>query len=898
MAFDPARYEEEVVKPLRGHRGRLPTGDLARRYAVESGMSREQLKEHLRRVRTYWNQRSGARDSRGQVCKLLLAADEELRRTAGEKLHDPDWWRAQQQQWQQRTRTVVDQLAADLAKAYQALGQITRAQLGAVAAHFAGLDQAHIDEAVRQAGLRVVEAVELPRTSGLNRTAYKDLTDRLSELDLPTIVPLLHPGLDKPFTLVQAFTVPGGPRLTLDRATVVAAIEAAETTADSPALRARKAALKVLRTGLSGGADLRQVALFQVVEQVADGRAQGVADLLLSRRAVELGLDRQDAELLVASLPSGGGGPRDAGTQIRDLLQEGRLREAQRALAALPVTDPQHDEVKALVEAAHATVEGLIQQAAQAVRDHREEDAERRLREATRIAGDDEDLAARLARLPLPPPREPSAVEDADGSVRLAWKAPDSGAAEVHYQVVRTEGRVATAADDGTPVAATKDTGAVDRRPPVARQLWYAVFARAGDGSWSRPATTSVLVTPGLSAVKVRAHTDHVVGSWTRHPGVVAVRVRRTADRPPRRPEEGVAVRADAESFTDRDVEQGREYYYSLVALYHGERQVEVAAPMVVASASPRAPARPVEALTVTPVSVDGDSVRIRIAWPTVDGGQTRIRYGERAPAWAAGSTVPVADMEAYGREVAGPRRADGAETVLEAEVAAGHHAYVPFTIGGTGAVVGRVVMMGVTEPVRQLTVRRIGAEAVVSWVWPAEVSLVEVAWKTPERSTDLRRITKAQYVSAGGCRLPVQAGGGIARVTAVVVGASGEASSPPVVVSVDGRSAALSYEIQRQPGVLAKLSRQRTLSVRVDADCADVELVVVAAPGLVMPLRPDQGTEVNRYAGLALVRDLSLTLPIAIPPDLRRPYWLRCFVVHPPHVSVVDPPIDNLKVT
>ncbi|WP_326561232.1 hypothetical protein [Micromonospora sp. NBC_01796] len=897
MVFDAARYEQEVIRPLRGRHGRLPVGDLLRRYAVEPGMDEVSLREHLRRIRMYWNQKAGGPDNRAQVCRLLLAADEELQRTHGADMYQPAWWQQQSQQWQQSSRATISTLAADLAKAYQPLGQVTRAQLAALVAHVPELSQAQIDDAVRQAKLRVVETVELPRSSGLDRTAYRQLKDQLGEVDAATVVQLVHPTLTQPFTLLRAFGVPGGPSLRLDLATLDAAIRVADSTADSTQVRARKAALHVLRTGLEAGAEPRVVALFQIVEQVAQGRAQGLADLLLIHQATALGLAREEAEILVASLATGAeaaGG--SAVGRVRELLEEGLLRAAEQALAALPATDPDHAAVQSLVQAQHVAVERLVREAGAAVDAHREQDAERQLREALRIASDDEDLVARLRRLPPPPPRDVSVVP-VDATVRLDWKTPDTAAEELRYCVVRTDGRAAAAPADGLQIAATKSTSAVDRQPPVARTVEYAVFASADGTVWSRAASGSAQVTPPLTEVTLRVQRDQVVGAWKRHPSLAAVRVRRTEGSPPDTAAAGVSIDTELDSFVDRAIGENLEYFYSLVAVYHDARRREVAAPMTVVSASPRAPASAVETLQVVPVSTNGDLTRVRLSWPTTSDAEVRVRYGGTRPVWEVGAVIAAPEMERYGRPVVGPRHVDGADTVLEAEVASGQQVYLPFAIGGTGVVVGRPVVVGVSEPVRQLAARRTGTQAVLSWVWPADVGMVEVAWTTPENGTQLRRITKSQYIHGEGCVLPVGPGGGTAEVSAIDVGSLGEARSMPIPVTVDGSALRLSYEVSRLPGLKGRLSQQRILRATVDADCRGVDLVVVASTGLAMPLRPDQGMVVNRFTGLTFARGVPLTFHIEIPARMRRPYWVRCFVDGPENVSVTDPPIDSLKV-
>ncbi|MET7967271.1 hypothetical protein [Micromonospora sp. NPDC005305] len=92
MAFDAERYDREVIKPLRGQHGRLPPGNLAARYAVEPGWTAQDLVRHLAVVRRFWQDRAVGPDSRAEICRLLIRADEELIRTAGELMNDPAWW--------------------------------------------------------------------------------------------------------------------------------------------------------------------------------------------------------------------------------------------------------------------------------------------------------------------------------------------------------------------------------------------------------------------------------------------------------------------------------------------------------------------------------------------------------------------------------------------------------------------------------------------------------------------------------------------------------------------------------------------------------------------------------------------------------------------------------------
>ncbi|HZN73966.1 MAG TPA: hypothetical protein VFC00_20045 [Micromonosporaceae bacterium] len=896
MAFDEVRYEQEVIRPMRGKHGRISDNDLVRVYAYEPGTSADALQAHLRKLRTYWNQRASGPDNRARVCKQLLAADEELRRRLGAQLNDPAWWERLAQKTAQAAQESIKQLADDLVRAYGAIGQVTREQLAVVAERYPALKQPDVDEACRQAAIQVVDTVELPQQSGLDRVAYRELRDKLRELGALTIVHLLHPGLDRPFTLVRGFSVPGGPALALSPEVLRERRSAAEKEADSSSVRARKRALGVLDSGLKQGADLPTVALFQVVELCAAERAKGIADVLLVRLAADLGLAPEDARLLVASLPTGVDVASNDAAEVRVLLADGQLRAAQQALAALPDSDPERAAVEQAVQRQLDELRRLAQGAETALRERREEEAERLLREAVRIAADDRDLAARLNRLPPPPPRDAALV--ATGTqVRVSWRPPNTALPDLRYLVIRVEGRAPTGPDDGTRVGETAATSVTEPSVVAAREVHYGVFAAASGGTWSRPALVVGRVVPPVGDVRLRTRADEIAASWHAHPDLVAVRVCRQRSRPPADVRDGLAVPSGRTSFVDREIDEGAEYFYGVVAVYHDERHREVAAPMTVVSASPRAAGQPVEGLTAVPEeSFDGGVARVRLTWP-VRFAQVRIRSAPELPGWAPGKVVPVADMERYGQEVVGAQVADGDLMVLDADVPLGPRVYVPFTLGGTGAVVGRGVELGLTEPVGQLRARRTGTRAVLTWVWPADVRLAEVAWAVPGTATDVRRVSRAQYVDGDGCVVKVGPAGGTATVRGVSIGPTGESLSPPASVTVSGSAVRLAYTVKRPPGFRDRLSRRRVVEVRTDQDCADVDLTIVVAPGLAMPVRVEPGMTSFAFTRLRFTREVPMLLSFEVSAAIRRPYWIRCFVVRPATVTLVDPPVANMKV-
>ncbi|MGA5301109.1 hypothetical protein ACPCHT_14340 [Nucisporomicrobium flavum] len=897
MVFDQRRYEEDVIKPMRSQKGPLTDDDLLRRYAIEPGLTdAAELKQHLRKLRTYWNQTASLPTGLGQVCKRLMAADEDLKKRPDARLEDPAWWAGVRTAKANRARQAVGDLANELKDAFGSLGSVTRTQVNGVAKQYPQLDPADIDAAVRQAGLRVLDVVDLPESSGLDRAAYRALAQRLHEVGAPTIVQVLHPDLNRPYALVQAFAVNGRPELRLDEATLKTRIKEADTAADSPMLRARRAALRLLQTGVGAGADLRVVALYQVVEALLESRGDNLVDAFLIRVATRLGLTQEDAELIVASLPSGRTGGSSGAVAIRDMLASGQLRAAQGALGGLAATDPERAGIVAEIAQLEAKLATLLNDAEQALRDRREDEAERLILAARRIAEDDEAVQMRYARLPMPPVRDLRVVV-AGTVVQLDWQPPASAMSDIRYRVVRRLDADPGGPQDGTKAGETGDTSLTDSRPPVGRDLHYAVFASGNGGAvWSRSATGTARLVPEVADATVRPGTDRITLTWQAHPDVAEVRVRRTEGRPPRGTGDGVGIPAGRDTLVDRQLREGVEYFYGLVAVYHDDQRREVLSRMTVVSGSPQAEARPLGTLQVEPVRRRGNSVQVRLTWPA-DAGTVRVRYAPGPPAWDFGAVITPAEAARYGRELPGLPEVYGHECVLEADVPAGPQLYVPFTTGPSGLVVGRPVHGGHAEPVRALQTRRTGERVTVTWVWPEEAGVAEVRWERPDAPTETRRVTRAAYVDGDGCVLVVGAAGGTVSVRAITAGPAGDARSDAVTQAVSGRAIEVRYSIRRPSGFKERYSRQRDLEIVTDQDCADLDLAVVVAPGPVMPLAVQPEVVAERFAGLAPRRGVPMPLSFTVP-KTAKPYWIRVFATRPDNVTVIDPPIAELKVS
>jgi len=892
--FDPRSYEDQVLKPLRRRLPHLPD-DLLARYVVDLTMDAAALRERINDVVRLWNKTAMKAGGLGLVCQQFLREHKELKSA---DLADPQWWQDRERARHQQLGSEIADLAALLTASHGELGVITQNQLRAAAAAHGTLGDAEIDQACTAAGLRVVEPVELPTAAGM-RGRLESLNTKLLAAGVDSIPRLLFPDLCA-FGLLGGFSVtpspPGRPAALSGKAAQKRA-EDLDKVPDSPAVRAAREAVGILVNEANGGTDLIALAVFHLLQEVREKRADGAQPRTLFSLLARSGLQRGDAGRIVVSVLAEAGVRRDPLAAVTELLAEGKLVAAQQIAPTL--SGPDGEAAREAVQRQREQVESLRRAAGEDLRAGRDEQAGARLREALRLAGDLPGLADELATVPAAPVVGVTATADG-GGVRIAWRpASDHGDATA-FRVVRREGREPVDADDGRElpvarssggagVAAASGRSTADNAPPVGRHLHYAVFARTAGGPWSRPACATVQVIPPVTDVVVAGGDKVVHGRWRIHPDVAAVEVRRTTG-PAAGRGEPVAVERNR-AFRDETAVDGVQYFYTLVACYppaSGGGAVRSAA--VVVRGATRLEATPVAALTATPAAASG--LTVRLSWQQRPGNEVVIRRSSQPCSWEYGRLVPPAELETYGVELDGQLTAEGESMTLVAPVPPGRSYCVPFTLGPEGGVRGQDAVVDLTDPVRRVRAQRFGADVRVTWQWPDAVSAADVQW-----AGGRRRITLQQYRDEGGCQLRDVPGVSRVEVAAVILDVSGDEScSLATVVEVDERPPQLRYQLRRRGHRLAG-GVKCTITLTGTETVPDVTLVLVAAAGPVMPLSADAGIEMLRQT-VVVEPGVPLVLPEAIVPGLRKPYWLRCFLAEPAPALLVDPPVSQLKVS
>jgi hypothetical protein len=877
MPFDEAQYVQDFIKKLRGART-LPD-DLLPRYAITLPAREEEIAARVRGVRAYWNKSYQGKSTAAQVARMCRAEDERLRDKYGPAMETLGWWEQRRSERQSAAQAKIVNLADDLRQRYGALGVVTSAVVERFAAKL-DLTGAESAQAVQQAGLSVVEAVPLPESEPIR--SFPALVKAMAECAAGSVPELVHPGAGE-FSLVERYACARHPAKRLDVAAVDNQIAEADKRGVSATEDARRAALKILRRALKEGVDLRELALYHLVTIARE--FDGTSPRFAAEALRKTGLSPKDAAVIAVVLAEQTSAAGTAGLgQVRNLLADGRLAEAAQAAQGLAEEAGRAEALQEVAEA-QGQLGALLTEAAAAHQAGDEARAVAALRKAALISA--EDAEAALRAIPLAPPAELSAV-GTGSTVRLTWQRGPGHQETTTYAVARAEQRPPASAADGLAVSSGSATSCSDAQAPIARTLRYGVFATEDGRPGSPPATVSVMLLPPVTQLRADIGPASISLSWSAHPAAHGVRVvRRTAGQPP------VPVPVTGNGCHLEDLAEGQPQHFEVTVLYSGLDGGELCSPAEHLEATPRSAAQPIARLRVRPVEVGG-AARLRVSWTPPDHSEVQIRRAGAPPAWKLGDQVSAAEMTGYGHEVTGRRLTARAEVSLEAEVPLGVHYLVPFSAGGTGIVVGESVAVGVTEPVRRLVATPFAAHATVSWEWPPGAQLAEVSWALGDEA-DSVVIGQAQYRSDGGARVPLGAVPCTVEVRALILAGEVSYASPPVQVVIDAVvAAAIAYTISGLPAVGPFGGRSKKIIFTSAEGCENVRVRLVASPGRVMPT--------SAAAGVTLL-DATLTLApgrpaehhVSVPRALKRPYWVRCFLLAG-QARLIDPPISVLK--
>jgi hypothetical protein len=883
MPPDLDHYKRSVLDPARKS-GHLPPRDLFVRYGLDPRRVRDldEFKKQLDEVVRYWKKLSATGKLYRPLIEAMLAAHADLERKG---ILTPEAFGKQREDSRNQARSALDQRIATIAASTPCVTLGTVARL--VEAGEGLFVVKEVRDALAKQNVAVVDpAWPVPATPPI--PSARSLRTPLAVLGmrLSVEVVLTSEAVRAGFHLEDGFRLSrGGERLTREKIDKARAEQAQRRHDERKTAAENVLAILSTAAGTAGGLDA--LLLWEVADRLRPDIAAGLPVRAVAESATELGLDQAEAVKLAATLAGDGGGAGQAETDdnqlVLDTLRAGELREAQRMLAALPAQAA--PEARKRVEEAAQKVADFVRAADAAHAGGDSEEAAKLLADAVETAGDDDELRARLARIPPPPASGVQAGFD-KRRVTVRWSPSPARTGAVHYRVVRATGRPAVSARGGTDVAETEANDTEDVSPPAAAPTYYTVFAGRGGQVWSAGASSEpVTLLPEVTDLALVADERSVTGSWKIHPDTAEVEVTRTSSEPGASPVPVALSAGMPAGFVDAAARIGVNYEYRVVAVYRDPSGRRRAAAGVVASASPQRAPTAVRDLTVEllPGRVPPSALA---SWTPPPGGSAEVLSASVEPPWRQGATVPRGEAITYGRPLPGASAASGGRASVSVPVRHGRLFLTVITFGRDHAVVGNTVTLSLVDPATSLQARRLGDSAALRWIWPSGATAARVRWwphadgddRADADVGDVRDVSRREYADDGGVTIDVGPGAVNVSVQTVATGPDGETLSLPVTTVVAGRAPEVAWTLRRTgfPG-----RRRFWLVLSCDQPCRIPALVVVRARRGRLPGGPRSGRKVAEIAPRDLPPGTAAPIPLGAAGGGRvKTAQLACFPV------------------
>lgn len=553
--------------------------------------------------------------------------------------------------------------------------------------------------------------------------------------------------------------------------------------------------------------------------------------------------------------------------RLRQMVNKRRFYGARRFLTTLPAQTI--DDVQSLQQIVSDTitrVQALMKQAqASGVSAERKVDI---CLQALQICVDCDEARALLSTLP------PAAPGNLQAQVRgavvsLSWNPSTSRGAI--YKVLRKRGARPASIHDGTLLATIAGCMYDDAQPEIGVPLFYAIFAAYDEIVSAQPALQdqSVLLTSDVVQLVAEVDDQQVTLRWRVPEQAHEVIVVRKEGARPTSSRDGTRLSLiDRTSLVDRNVKNGRSYFYGIYCLFRDYDHHLISSPGIIKEITPEAPPAP-----ITHLDIQSERQRqgflIHISWPALAKGQGVVLQTRQPPSFKVGETIPSNDLSKYGSVLMG--KGNSCEQTLNG---LGIVYYVPAVIFQGAAYMGKSFRHVCIEDVSALEVENLGSVLRMQWTWPASCQEVLVCfdhsgWPILEKaSANVLRVSRTEYERHGHYDIRGAIGSDYYIVVAAIVRQDGD-EIVAAGMRIQARLATrvmLTYEIKLAGGLFGP--KQTMLQLRTSTPGTLPSLLLVGKQGR-LPIAKSEGNVLFRQPGPFFLADqMNIPLPkMATPP-------------------------------
>lgn len=340
----------------------------------------------------------------------------------------------------------------------------------------------------------------------------------------------------------------------------------------------------------------------------------------------------------------------------------------------------------------------------------------------------------------LPPPSAPTGMQvtDLNDGFKITWQKPKRSTG-IEYTLVRSEGKIPNNPSDGKVLRTGQSTEYVDYELLAGKTYYYAVYSQRGKTP-SVTATKSAgkLFIQEVEDISIKAIEGQVNVSWKAIDNCHSIAVTRSDAHGKSRRKINDATK---QGFSDKQLSNGQKYHYNIVVNYLDVNKKTVKTKGIQIEATPTELPKPVQQFSAR---IDNKIIFLQWQQPTASA-QTIIYQSTKKPELPAGSILSLSEATQYGNQVL-LQQADKSQLSLNFQ---GKNYFIPFSVQGQTAVLGKVLSLTSIDEVKALKGGKGGGSITLQWQWPRGINQVKIYWSFDgyaKESTNCVLLKKEEY--------------------------------------------------------------------------------------------------------------------------------------------------------
>ena len=303
----------------------------------------------------------------------------------------------------------------------------------------------------------------------------------------------------------------------------------------------------------------------------------------------------------------------------------------------------------------------------------------------------------------------------------LQWSAPSSKRA-LKYRVIRKENSKPSGFSDGEILAEISNLVYEDFGVTAGKSYYYSIYSVRGN-SFSNISETQgpILIADDVQGLSVISGDSTLSFNWDAPILIKRIEIFRSDNSRINKYGEGQKmVSPIKKSFTDSNLINDMEYFYSIFSIFEDCTGKEYISEGVRISSIPSSPPSPVSDLAYSV-----NNKRVNLKWTNPNKGNVQIMRSQNKLNHSVGSVFSFNEIQSFGSFLS---NSSNSSAFFDIDFQ-GQIILTPFTIYNNNAILGKEISITSVEEVSNIKSQLSGGKLYLEWNWPAGCDLVQIKY-------------------------------------------------------------------------------------------------------------------------------------------------------------------------